>query len=86
MAQLIVRKLPDEVVASLKERASRNGRSVEAEVRDMLQYLTKDRKAQALAEMAELRESLRGQTRPDSTDLVRAYRDNNFEPLPEDAE
>ena len=36
MAQLIVRKLEDEVVAALRERAARQGRSVEAEHRDIL--------------------------------------------------
>lgn len=36
MAQLLVRNLEPEVVAELKKRAARNGRSVEAEHRDIL--------------------------------------------------
>jgi len=36
MAQLIVRKLPDEVVRALKKRAAANGRSAEAEHRAIL--------------------------------------------------
>ncbi len=36
MAQLIVRELDDEVKSELQERAKRHGRSMEAEVRDIL--------------------------------------------------
>ena len=36
MAQLLVRNLEPEVVAELKKRAARSGRSVEAEHRDIL--------------------------------------------------
>jgi antitoxin FitA len=36
MAQLLVRNLEDEVVAELKKRAARSGRSVEAEHREIL--------------------------------------------------
>ena len=36
MAQLIVRKLEPEVVAELRKRAARNGRSMEAEHREIL--------------------------------------------------
>lgn len=36
MAQLLVRNLEDEVKARLKKRASRHGRSMEEEVRDIL--------------------------------------------------
>lgn len=36
MAQLLVRNLEDEVVAELKRRAARHGRSVEAEHRELL--------------------------------------------------
>ena len=36
MAQLVVRQLEDDVKAGLKRRAERHGRSVEAEVREIL--------------------------------------------------
>ncbi|MEQ1718244.1 MAG: Arc family DNA-binding protein [Hyphomicrobium sp.] len=36
MAQLLVRNLPDEVKDRLQRRAARHGRSLEAEVRDIL--------------------------------------------------
>jgi plasmid stability protein len=37
MAQLLVRNLPDEVKERLQRRAKSNGRSLEAEVRDVLE-------------------------------------------------
>jgi plasmid stability protein len=37
MAQLHVRNVPDEVVARLKQRAARHGRSMEAEHRQILE-------------------------------------------------
>lgn len=36
MAQILVRKLPEDVKARLQRRADRNARSLEAEVRDIL--------------------------------------------------
>jgi len=36
MAQLLVRGLPEETVQRLKERAARNGRSLESEAREVL--------------------------------------------------
>jgi plasmid stability protein len=36
MAQLVVRNLPEELKSKLKSRAKRNGRSLEAEVREIL--------------------------------------------------
>ena len=36
MAQLVVRNLPDDVKERLKARAKRHGRSLEAEVREIL--------------------------------------------------
>lgn len=41
MAQLIVRNLEEEVKARLRQRASRHGRSVEEEVRDILRNATR---------------------------------------------
>jgi plasmid stability protein len=41
MAQLIVRNLEEDVKTRLRQRASRHGRSVEEEVRDILRNATK---------------------------------------------
>ena len=42
MAQIIVRQLEDEVKARLQRQADRHGRSMEAEVRDILRAAAKD--------------------------------------------
>ncbi len=42
MSQLIVRNLEDDVKTRLRQRASRHGRSVEEEVRDILRNATKE--------------------------------------------
>ena len=42
MAQLVVRKLEDDVKARLKRRARRHGRSTEEEIRDILRNAVKD--------------------------------------------
>lgn len=43
MAQLLVRNLDDAIVRALKERATRNGRSAEAEHREILRRVLLDR-------------------------------------------
>jgi plasmid stability protein len=42
MAQLIVRRLEDEVAERLRRRAKRHGRSMEDEVRDILRNASRD--------------------------------------------
>jgi plasmid stability protein len=42
MAQLVVRDLESDIKARLKSRAARHGRSLEAEVRDILRDAVKD--------------------------------------------
>ena len=42
MAQLVVRNLNDEVKAKLRRRARRHGRSMEAEIREILSSAVKD--------------------------------------------
>jgi antitoxin FitA len=46
MAQLVVRDLESDIKARLKSRAARHGRSLEAEVRDILRDAVKDDDAQ----------------------------------------
>jgi antitoxin FitA len=45
MAQLVVRNLENSVKARLQRRAKRNGRSMEAEVRDILRAAANEKKA-----------------------------------------
>jgi antitoxin FitA len=75
MAQLIVRDLDDDIVAALKERAARNGRSAEAEHRRILEaVLRRESDASAFAEAA-ARLRARFRSGLDSTEIVRAARD-----------
>ena len=76
MAQLIVRDLDEKVVAALKARAARNGRSAEAEHRRLLEAELVP-VASDMDEFARIAASLRARLHSDldSTDLIRAARD-----------
>jgi plasmid stability protein len=76
MAQLIVRDLDDGVVAALKARAARSGRSAEAEHRRILEAALRDEPVdvEAFAEAA-ARLRARFKSSVDSTDVIRAARD-----------
>lgn len=83
MGQLLVRGLDDRLIRSLKERAARHGRSVEAEHRTILELaLTPERET-----FAEAAARLRARIPPstiDSTDLIREDRDLNYDYDPEE--
>ena len=81
---MLVRNLPDETVAAIKQRAARNHRSVEAEHRAILAEATKpdveppwgpNRKARFIEETRRLREELAGRTFTPSEDIIRELRD-----------
>ena len=76
MGQLLVRNLPDDVVTALKERAARNGRSVEAEHRSLLQE-TLGPQGMSWAERADrLRAMTRGRSLVPSWVLIREDRNS----------
>ena len=75
MAQLTVRKVSPEVVGALKRRAAANGRSAEAEHRELLQALLLGKKEGFAERAAALRRRLRSSV--DSTDTIRADRDRD---------
>ena len=78
MAQILVRKLDEEVVKRLKELASENGRSLEAEVRVILEEAANSPQldmAAARARIEELQKRFEGRPFPDSADLIREDRD-----------
>lgn len=73
MTQLTVRNVDEQVIRALKARAAANGRSAEAEHRELLRSaLLPDREAFASRASA-LRRRLRSSI--DSTDVIRADRD-----------
>jgi len=75
MAQVLVRDLPEEVVADLKTQAASNGRSLEAELRHILTEATRAmRRDRMFKEMERIRESQQPYDGPDSLTLLRADR------------
>jgi plasmid stability protein len=60
MAQLIVRNLEDTVKRKLKQRAARNGRSMEDEVRDILRNAVKEHERKQKGLGTEIAELFRG--------------------------
>ena len=70
MAQVLIRDLDPKLVARLKDRARRNGRSLEAELRGIVESAveTDIRGAKALA--ARIRRRLAGRVHSDSAALV----------------
>jgi plasmid stability protein len=81
MASLHVRNVDEEIVAKLKERAKRNGRSAEAEHRELLRTsllwtdAPKMDKEQWMRRAAEFRERLKGRNHTPSEVLLRESRD-----------
>ena len=76
MSNILVRDLSPETVNNLKERAKRNHRSLQAEVRDILEREGKSRlsREEFLKVMDGIRERAGPQT-SDSVDLIREDRD-----------
>lgn len=59
MAEIRVRDLDEWVVEALRVRARRNGRSLVAEVRDLLRQEAARRNAETAGELVQLRDDLR---------------------------
>ena len=76
MADVLVRGVPKEVVSRLKKRAASKGRSLQAELKELLVDAARPNdlaKVREIARQMRLRTSARPQT--DSVDLVREDRD-----------
>ena len=78
MAQILVRDLDVAVVERMKARARRKGRSLEAEIRKLIEDAAQRDAAEVeFWEIADrLREELRGREHTDSAILIREDRDN----------
>ena len=74
MAQILVRKLDDEIVKRLKERARRQGRSLEAEARAILTQAAGLGFHDARQLMHHWHRNLHDRALPDSTELIREDR------------
>lgn len=75
MATLTIRNLEDQVVGALKERARRNHRSLEAEIRELLRDAAVGGSPGSLRDLADRIAALTPDVQQtDSTELVRADR------------
>ncbi len=75
MTQLTVRGVSPEVAHALRKRAVENGRSAEAEHREILRSVLVGKMEEFSAQAAKLRRRL--QSDIDSSDLIRADRDRD---------
>lgn len=75
MAQLLVRDLDDELVETLKARARENRRSLQAEVKLVLEESARFDRAAARRRIEEVRRMLAGRPMSDSAELIRELRD-----------
>lgn len=76
MAQLTVRQVSDQLVTELKRRAAANGRSAEAEHREILRRALLGNSEDFATRAAALRERLVSTV--DSTEVIRADRDRDL--------
>jgi antitoxin FitA len=70
MAQVLIRDLDPRLVARLKDRAREHGRSLEAELRGILEAAAEVERVDAKALAARIRRRLSGRVHSDSAALV----------------
>ena len=76
MGQLLVRALDDAVIQRLRVEAESNHRSLEAELRDILEQASRQADLSKAAELADqIRTKLEGRHHSDSAELIRVDRD-----------
>ena len=78
MAQVLVRNLPDDVVARLKARAARARHSLEQELRHILIEAARQGREEVLAEMDRIRARTPKVAQTDSAELIREDRDRGW--------
>lgn len=75
MGQILVRNVADEVIERLKARAVRHGRSLEAELRTVLEQAAAADRSKFIETADRIRKELEGRWDGDSTKLIREDRD-----------
>ncbi len=75
MAQILVRGLDDAVVNRLKQRARQSGRSLQTEVKGILEQAAKVDAETARALALRIRRKMKGRAFTDSADLIREDRE-----------
>jgi plasmid stability protein len=79
MGQVLIRDVPNDVVERLKAKARVNGRSLEAQLRLVLEEASHLDRAEFLALADAIAESTRGRPQSDSTEIIRRSRDAGWE-------
>ena len=74
MSQVLVRNLPIEVVRKLKMRARQHGRSLQEELKNILEQAAQQNKKDVQAKVNEVRKLFAGRKFSDSSDLIRQDR------------
>jgi plasmid stability protein len=77
MVDILVRKLDKKVAERLKKKATATGRSVSETARAAIEEYVKPSKAEIIAEIDRLRESI-GPVPGDSTAVIREWRDRGW--------
>jgi plasmid stability protein len=76
MGQLLVRGVDDDVIERLKSRAESHHRSLEAELRDILEQASRQVDVSVAADLADrIRRKLEGRPHSDSAELIREDRE-----------
>jgi plasmid stability protein len=78
MAQVLVRNLPEDVVARLKARAARRRHSLEQELRHILTAAARSGREEVLADMDRIRALTPKVPQTDSAELIREDRDHGW--------
>ncbi len=74
MAQVLVRDLPTEVVRKLKMRARQHRRSLQEELKDILEQAAQQNAKNVQAKVNQVRKLFAGRKFSDSSDLIRQDR------------
>ncbi len=70
MSQVLVRGLAPDVVERLKQRAKQHGRSLQAEIKAVIEQAARSEMRRARAIAAQIRKRLAGRLHHDSADLL----------------
>lgn len=76
MVQVIINNLDDSVIAALKARAAKHGKSLDEELREILAAAAKSSRQELLAELDRIRAMTRPGPRPLAEDIIREDRDS----------
>jgi plasmid stability protein len=76
MPDFLIRGLEETTMSHLKERAAKNGRSLQEEIKDTLRRSTKMTREETIATMLRFQEETKDRGIGDSTPLIREDRDS----------